>query len=204
MIREAPADHVASSEAAESLARGHVVPSDLADSVVLYPHGARKRVRDFWTDRRCLLVFLRHLACPACSEQVSLLSPHLPELRDAGVRIVLVATSTPERIPAFAKRMHLESAQIDVVTDPTLRTHQSAALVRSLWSTFNPRSVRSSIALWANGHYVTRDPGDGDVLQQGGALLVDAGGAVLFHHANEHVTDHVPMNEVCEIAFLRR
>jgi hypothetical protein len=55
--------------------------------------------------------------------------------------------------------MHLESAQIDVVTDSKLRAHKSAALVRSLWSTFDPRSVRSSIALWANRHYVTRDPG---------------------------------------------
>jgi peroxiredoxin len=183
------------------LDRGQIVPLDLAESVVLYPHGARKRVRDFWTDKRCLFVFLRHLSCPGCSEQIALLSPHLPELREANVRVVLVATSTPERIPTFAKRMHLENAQIDVVTDPSLQTHKSAALIRSLWSTYGPQSVRSAIRLYREGHFSDRHSEDGDVIQQGGALLVDTQGNVLFHHANAHMTDHMPMNTVCEVAY---
>ena len=175
------------------------MPSELASAIVLYPHGARKRVSDFWADKRCLFVFLRHLACPGCSEQISLLSAHLPELREAGVRIVLVATSTPTRIPEFAKRMHLEHAQIDVVTDPTLKAHKAAALVRSIASTFGPSSLRSTIRLYQDGfHAEKRDPGDGDVLQQGGALLVGRDGLVLFHHVSRHMTDHMPMRTVCE------
>ena len=185
-------------------ALGDVVPQTLAEAVVLYPHGARKRMRDFWSERRCLFVFLRHVSCPGCSEQISLLSPHLPELRDARVRIVLVATSTPARIPEFAKRMHLENSGIDVVTDPTLVVHKSAGLVRGVWSTFGPQSLRSTIRLYREGgHSVPRDPEDGDVLQQGGALLVDTNAEVLFHHANAHMTDHMPMNVVCEVAFRR-
>ena len=181
---------------------GEGVPAGLAEAIVLYPHGARKRVRDFWNERRCLFVFLRHFSCPGCSEQIALLSPHLPELHEARVRIVLVATSAPARIPEFAKRMHLENAQIDVVTDPTLAAHKSAALIRSMWSTFGPASLRSTIRLYREGgHSAERDPGDGDVLQQGGALLVDTSGSVLFHHANAHMTDHMPMNTVCELAF---
>jgi peroxiredoxin len=181
--------------------RGETAPSELAESIVLYPHGARKRVRDFWCDRRVLFVFLRHMSCPGCSEQVALLSPHLQELREAHIRVVLVATSSPERIPAFAKRMHLENAQIDVVTDPTLSAHKSAALVRSMWATYGPHSIRSAIQLYRDGHFSERDPEGGDVLQQGGALLVDTNGIVLFHHANAHMTDHMPMNAVCDIAF---
>src|SRR2546423_9032896 len=99
---------------------GESVPSELSEAIVLFPHGARKRVRDFWNDKRTLFIFLRHMSCPGCSEQIAILSPHLPELREAGVRVVLVATSAPPRIPAVAKRQHPQHAQNDVLPDPPL------------------------------------------------------------------------------------
>lgn len=176
-----------------------MVPEALAQSIVQYEHGARKRVREFWSDRRSLLVFLRHFACPGCSEQLAIVSPYLPELRRDGTRVVLVATSAPNRIPSFAKRMHLDSGLVDVVTDPTLETHKAAQLVRSFGSLINVTTIAEAVRLYAQGHFATREAGDGDLYQQGGALLVDRDGCVLFRHANQHMTDHFSMSDVCDV-----
>lgn len=175
------------------------MPDALAESIVAYEHGARKRVREFWSNQGSLLVFLRHFACPGCSEQVAMLTPFLPELRREHTRVVLVATSAPNRIPAFAKRMHLESGLVEVVTDPTLATHRAANLVRSVRSMMNFTTMTEAVRLYAQGHFGTRDPEDGDVFQQGGALLVDREGGVLFRHTNQHMTDHFSMDQVCDI-----
>jgi len=173
-------------------------PPALGESIVSYEHGARKRVREFWADRGSLFIFLRHFACPGCSEQIAIVSPYLTELRRMQTRVVLVATSSPNRIPAFAKRMHLENGLVDVVTDPSLETHKAANLVRSYTSLLNVATVTEAIRLYAQGHFVQRVEGDGDLYQQGGALLVDQQGDVLFHHANRHMTDHFSMDAVCE------
>lgn len=175
------------------------VPDALAESIVAYEHGARKRVREFWTNQGSLFVFLRHFACPGCSEQVAILTPFLPELRREHTRVVLVATSAPNRIPTFAKRMHLESGLVEVVTDPTLATHKAAGLVRSVSSMMNFTTVAEAVRLYAQGHFGERDPDDGDVFQQGGAMLVDREGAVLFRHTNRHMTDHFSMEQVCDV-----
>lgn len=156
-------------------------------------------MREFWVERGSFFVFLRHFACPGCSEQLALLSPYLPELKRDHTRVVLVATSTPSRIPSFAKRMHLESGLVEVVTDPTLATHKAAGLVRSAASLANMKTLAEAVRLYAQGHFTDRDPNDGDVFQQGGALLVDRDGNVLFRHANRYMTDHVAMEQVCEV-----
>lgn len=173
-------------------------PEALARSIVQYEHGARKRVGEFWSERGSFLVFLRHFACPGCSEQLAIVSPFLAELRREGKRVVLVATSAPNRIPAFAKRMHLDSGQVEVVTDPSLETHKAANLVRSVGSLINVRTIADAVRLYAQGHFSTHEPGDGDIFQQGGALLVDRDGTVLFQHANRDMTDHFSMNDVCD------
>lgn len=174
------------------------VPEALARAIVQYEHGARKRVGEFWSDRGSFLVFLRHFACPGCSEQLAIVSPYLSELRREGTRVVLVATSAPNRIPSFAKRMHLDSGLVEVVTDPSLETHKAANLVRSVASLINVRTVAEAVRLYAQGHFVSREEGDGDVYQQGGALLVDRDGNVLFQHSNRDMTDHFSMDDVCD------
>lgn len=147
-----------------------------------------------------LLVFLRHLACPGCSEELAELAPRVSELADLGVRVVLVTPAAPSRLPSFAKRMHLASSHAVLCSDPSLATYRAAGLRRSAWSTYKPTSIGASLWLYALGHYTTRSPDDGDVLQQGGCLLLDGAGRVLLHHRADDLSDHVPMTKVVDLA----
>ncbi len=171
-------------------------PDALAEAVVTFAHGARKRLGTFWAERPCLLLFLRHFACPGCWEEASMLAQHLGGLRRAGVRVVLVGLAAPSRILPFRDRVKLEDEDIDIVVDATLRCHRAAGLLRSRWSTLGPRAVAEGLRLYATGYYVQREPEDGDFLQQGGALLVDRAGRVVLHHVAHHLADHVDLREV--------
>jgi peroxiredoxin len=171
-------------------------PDALADAVVTFAHGARKRLGTFWTDQPCLLLFLRHFACPGCWEQATLLAKHLGELRRAGVRVVLVGLAEPSRILPFRDRVKLEDEHVEVVVDASLSCHRAAGLLRSRWSTLGPRAVAEGLRLYATGFYVPREPEDGDFLQQGGAVLVDPTGRVVLHHVAHHLADHVDLPEV--------
>jgi len=171
-------------------------PDDLANAIVCYEHGARKRLATFWAEQPALLVFLRHFACPGCWEQVSLLAPRLGKLRASGVRVVLVGVAEPSRILPFRDRVQLEDAHVDLVVDPSLASHRAAGLARSAWATYGPRGSIGSVMLYARGRYIPRHDDDGDVTQQGGALLVDRASRVVLHHRAAHPTDYLDLGDV--------
>ncbi|HTJ85002.1 MAG TPA: peroxiredoxin-like family protein [Polyangiaceae bacterium] len=175
-------------------------PDALADAIVVYAHGARKRLGTFWATQPALLIFLRHFACPGCWEQAAELTPHLSALKAAGIRVVLVGLAEPSRILPFRDRARLEDADVDIVVDASLATHRAAGLLRSAWATYGPRSVASALKLYASGYYIPRDEDDGDLLQQGGALLIDRSGRIVLHHVAKHPTDHVDLRAVVKTA----
>jgi hypothetical protein len=142
------------------------------------------------------MIFLRHAACPSCGAQVEELAPHLPTLKKKGARVVLVGLSDPQRLFTFRERLRLEDAEVDLVTDPSLACHRAAGFITGPWATLRPASIAASIALYRRGDFYRREPGDGDVQQQGGALLFDKGGQVLLHHVARHLGDRVDMERV--------
>lgn len=175
---------------------GSQAPDELGRATVVFAHGARKTVGTYYAAQPTLLLFLRHAACPSCGAQVEALGPRLPALKRAGVRVVLVGLTDPSRLLSFRERIRLEDAEVDLVTDPTLACHQAAGLVRSVWSAIRPASIGAALRLYAGSSIYRRQDGDGDVLQQGGALLVDRGGTVLVHHVADQMGDLVDMDRV--------
>jgi len=145
-----------------------------------------------------LVVFLRHFGCVGCDLQVRTLLPRQPELTDLGVRIVLVGSGLPEHARAFVDRWALDERHVTVVIDPTLRVFRAAGLVRSAWATFGPRALFSE--LLAIGAGLRPRPPKGDSLQQGGTLLLDAAGEVVFFHANRFIGDRVNAADLVEAA----
>jgi peroxiredoxin len=172
----------------------------LGDVVVKDRQGHEVALGRFWAESDCLFVFLRHFACPSCSAMVTALLPRVPELAGLGVRVVLVGAGSPEAANAFAARMELDGGHVELVTSDDLAAHRAAELVRSSWSTYGPRSVFTSLYLYALGHWAPRRADDGDVTQQGGVLYMTREGRVAFHHVDRDLADRASLNDVVEAA----
>jgi peroxiredoxin len=178
--------------------QGRTAPASLADAVVLDRAGHGRRLGSFWEKQPCVVVMLRHFGCIGCDVTVSELAPRLAELHAAGARTVLVGNGEPAAIDGFVERHGLADRPVDVLTDPTLAAFHAAGLVRSAWATFGPRAVVDYVRAMGAG-FVPRKTA-GDLLQQGGALVVAAGGRIVLHHVATHLADHTDASDLVDAA----
>jgi peroxiredoxin len=170
----------------------------LADAVVLDRAGTGRPLGSYWEKQACVVVMLRHFGCIGCDVTVTELAPRHAELDAAGARTLLVGNGPPEAIAGFVERQGLADKPVDVLTDPTLGAFRAAGLVRSAWATYGLRSVVDYLRALAAG-FVPRKT-VGDVLQQGGALVVDTGGRVAFRHVATHLADHADAADLVDAA----
>lgn len=175
---------------------GRAAPPDLADATVLDRTGQRRRLGSCWESAPCVVVMLRHFGCIGCDRTVTELAPRLAELHAAGARTVLVGNGPPEALDAFVERHALGDAHVEVFTNPTLAVFRAAGLGRSAWATYGPRSMVDYVRGMGAGFLPRRVAGD--VLQQGGALVVDAGGRVVFHHVAKSLGDHADASDLVD------
>jgi peroxiredoxin len=141
-----------------------------------------------------LLVFVRHFACPSCSSTAHAFAARAAEIAALGARLVIVGNGSPAALSGFLERVGLPPTAA-AVTDPSLRAHEVAGMLRSKWATFQPRAALRSIGLYLSGHYAKRRADDGDLDQQGGVLLFGAAG-LLFEHRNHFVGDDADPSDV--------
>ncbi len=170
----------------------------LADAVVLDRAGKAHALGSYWERQPCVVVMLRHFGCVGCDLTVTELAPRLAELEAAGARTLLLGNGPPDAIAGFVERQRLADKPVEVLTDPTLGAFRAAGLVRSAWATYGPRSIVDYLRAIAAGFLPRRTVGD--VLQQGGALVVDAGGRVVFRHVATHLTDHADAADLVDAA----
>jgi hypothetical protein len=170
----------------------------LADAVVLDRAGAGRPLGSYWEKQACVVVMLRHFGCIGCDVTVTELAPRLVELHAAGARTLLVGNGPPGAIDGFVERQGLGDKPVDVLTDPTLAAFRAAGLVRSAWATFGPRAIVDYVRALAHGFSPRRT--EGDYFQQGGALVVDAGGRVVLHHVATHLGDHADGSDLVDAA----
>ncbi|HEX3345524.1 MAG TPA: peroxiredoxin-like family protein, partial [Polyangiaceae bacterium] len=104
----------------------------------------------------------------------------------------------PEAIAGFVERHGLADKPAEVLTDPSLAAFRAAGLLRSAWATFGPRAVVDYVRAMGAG-FVPRKAA-GDLLQQGGALVVDASGRVVFRHAATSLADHADGSDLVDAA----
>jgi len=175
-----------------------VAPPSLADAIVLDRAGQGRRLGSLWETQPCVVVMLRHFGCIGCDVTVTELAPRLAELHAAGARTVLVGNGAPAAIDGFVERHALGDKPVDVVTDPTLAAFRAAGLVRSAWATFGPRAIVDYVRAMGAGFVPRKTAGDN--LQQGGAVVVDAGGRVVFHHVSRSLGDHADGSDLVDAA----
>ncbi len=121
-------------------------------------------------------------------------------LAQLGISTVLIGNGDPHFIGGFVERQRLDGYPLELYTDPTRRVFELAGLDRSAWRTLGPTALLHELRARAKGYFSTAK--EGDVFQQGGALLVDRHGAVVFAEAAEYAAKPVDTARVVEAALL--
>lgn len=174
------------------------MPPELADAPVLDAHGEASRLGACWAAGPAALIFLRHFACIACTEHVTLLAPRLHELTQLGLRVVYVGNGAPHYIEGFVARNAIDPEVVEVITDPSLAAHRALELHRSFSSAFGLH------ALWNVGRALVSGfrsrKVEGDEYQQGGVLVVDRDGRVAYLHRDRALGDHADTTAVIAAA----
>ena len=178
--------------------KGESVPKALARCTVLDREGRAIELASLWAKGPTLLVFLRHFGCLCLSAQMTELVPRLFDLHKLGMRTVFIGNGPPHQIDTFIERFLLVDKPVEIVTDPSLTSFRAAGLVRSWWAIFGPKALWEVIRALGHGH-INRW-GQGDNLQQGGILLVDAEGKVAWYYRNLSIGGHPPSVEIVDAA----
>jgi hypothetical protein len=114
------------------------------------------------------------------------------------MKTIFVGNGEPRYIDAFLERTGLARFRVEVLTDPTLRVFAAAGLVRSVWATIGPRAIADVVRARSRG--IAAHGSEGDHFQQGGALVVDASGKVIYFHASASLGDHPRASDLVDVA----
>lgn len=177
---------------------GKLIPESLASSTVLDREGRQIVLESFWAEGPALLVFMRHFGCLCLSAQITELSPRLFELHQLGIRTVFIGNGAAHFIDGFIERFGLADKKVEIVTDPPLASFRAAGLLRSWWATYGPRGLWDAIRAWGAGH--VNQSVEGDSLQQGGTVLVDANGRIVWYHRDASRGGHAPSGDIVDAA----
>jgi len=115
----------------------------------------------------------------------------LPAIREAGAELVIVGNGTPDMARAFRDELGLEAP---LYTDPTRRTYALAGFKRGVFATFSAKGMAHAARAWRKGFRQTATRGD--ALQQGGLLVVERGGRILYAHRDSEAGDLASNDEV--------
>ena len=94
-----------------------------------------------------------------------------PSIQAAGAELVVIGNGTPAEAAALALRMDLPFA---IFTDPERGAFRAVGLRSSLAASFSPRVIWNGLRAIRSGFRPKRM--QGSALQQGGVLVVRAGG----------------------------
>lgn len=146
---------------------------------VLTHEGTRVPLASFFADKPVALIFLRHLGCIFCREQVS-------ELKEAGLNIALVGMATPEEAAEFQKDVGVPHP---VICDPNRHLHEAFGLTRGTKAQLiNFKTITKGLRAYRAGHRQTKIIGD--PFQLPGAFVIGTSGEILWEYRGKDAADH--------------
>ncbi len=147
--------------------------SSLLDAPLLALDASTTSLRAF-LDGPLLVVFLRHYGCIFCRERAAAVCTHRAAIEQKGASIVFVGNGLPVFARAFATQ-HADG--LPVLSDPSGQSYQRAGMRSGYSTVLRPAVLKNAWRAFRSGHRQTRV--EGDVWQQGGALLIAGDGGVL-------------------------
>lgn len=117
----------------------------------------------------------------------------LDKIHAAGAELYVIGNGSPSFIEGFREETRYTG---EIYVDPSLDVYKAAELKRWLVKTFNPLALGKTIQAFRAGNRQGRT--QGDAWQQGGALVIDTDGTVLWHHISEHSGDQASSGELLD------
>lgn len=117
------------------------------------------------------------------------------ELEGLGVTLAFIGSGTPAMAEDFKQSLGLD---VPVFTDPSRRTYAQLGFKRGVLSVVSPAVLASALRAWRAGFRQAKT--QGDPVQQGGVVVVRAGGAPEYGFASAEAGDHPPLDVVMDAA----
>jgi peroxiredoxin len=162
---------------------GDIAPeAELVDT-----EGRAVRISTLWPDKPLVLVFLRHLGCTFCRQQLAELARDHAQFVSAGAEIACVAQGDAKVGKAYAILAALPFPLLLCGDD--LTAYQRYGLIQARFrSMLNPIMVMKGIASLLQGYKQTEVIGN--ARQLGGAFVIDRAGVVRYAHHNADPSDN--------------
>lgn len=139
------------------------------------------------------LVFLRHLGCIFCREQVAALRAGFSALQEAGVAVICVAQGEPKTGKALTLLLDMPFPLLLCGDD--MSVYRAYGLVPGTSAQlFGLKSITRGFLALAHGYRQGKLEGDG--YQLGGAFLVDRTGTIRWAHPCENASDIVTPHDL--------
>ncbi|XP_040898338.1 peroxiredoxin-like 2C [Toxotes jaculatrix] len=179
---------------------------DVEDCLIYDQHGVSFPFKTLYQDRKSVIIFVRNFLCYSCKEYVEDLSKIPREaLKDADVRLIVIGQSAHHHIEPFCT---LTGYPYEIYVDPERCIYQKLGMKREekFTDSANPSPhVKSSVfmgqmrSIW---RAMTSPAFDfqGDLHQQGGAIIAGPGSQVHFTHFDMNRLDHMPINWLLQLA----
>ncbi|XP_017267670.1 peroxiredoxin-like 2C [Kryptolebias marmoratus] len=179
---------------------------EVEDCLIYDRHGNSFPFRSLYQDRKTVVIFVRNFLCYSCKEYVDDLSKVPKEaLEDAGIRLVVIGQSAFCHIEPFCL---LTGYPYEMYVDPERCIYQKLGMKRE--ETFTDSAhpsphVKSGLlmgqmrSIW---RAMTSPAFDfqGDLRQQGGAIIAGPGSQVHFCHFDMNHLDHMPITWLLQLA----
>ncbi|XP_026199342.1 peroxiredoxin-like 2C [Anabas testudineus] len=179
---------------------------DVEDCLIYDRRGVSFPFKNLYQGSKSVIIFLRNFLCYSCKEYVDDLSK-IPRgvLEDAGVRLVVIGQSDHRHIEPFCS---LTGYPYEIYVDPERCIFQKLGMKREekFSESANPSPhVKSGIimgqmkSIW---RAMTSPAFDfqGDLHQQGGAIIAGPSSQVHFSHFDTNRLDHMPINWLLQLA----
>jgi peroxiredoxin len=143
-----------------------------------------------WADGPAVLVFLRHLGCIFCREQIAQLRADAGKFQEIGATVALITVSQPQDLAVYSAEQDLETAFI-CLSDPEREAYRAYGLQRGTPSELlSPRVFGRGIQAMLHGYFAGMPKGDPTQLP--GVFIVDREGIVRFAHRSKDAADTPP------------
>lgn len=172
------------------------IPSNAPDVELFNTDGKPVRLSDYWQGEQTALVFMRHVGCIFCREQVQDLRDNAAALAAAGISVVIITPDRPSRARKFVEEYRVP---FPVLTDPGRDAYRAYGLMEgSIGQLINRHIIADGVRATLNGTFPRRPTGAPRQLP--GTAIVAAGGRLLHLHHARDAADHLTSRDLIDRA----